>query len=84
MNPINTVNKLDSHTLEVLAKSAPSIMARLAAIFIGLLLRIKLGVQLGVKGFGIISLVNRIVSIDVIIGLPGVRQVIIKEVSIAH
>ena len=51
MNLINTVNKLDSHTLEVLAKSAPSILATLAAIFIDLL---------------------------------GVRQVIIKEVSIAH
>jgi hypothetical protein len=32
MNLINTVNKLDSHTLEVLAKSASSLLVKLIAI----------------------------------------------------
>jgi hypothetical protein len=44
MNLMNTFNKLDSHTLEVLAKSASSMMlATIAAVFNGLLPRVAIG-----------------------------------------
>jgi hypothetical protein len=43
MNLMNTFNKLDSHTLEVLAKSASSMLASIAAVFNCLLPRVALG-----------------------------------------
>ena len=36
------------------------------------------------KGLGIINLSNRIIKILLVVGLLGMRQVIIKEVAIAH
>jgi O-antigen/teichoic acid export membrane protein len=56
----------------------------LASVFNGLLLSVALGRLLGVKDFWVINLANHTVSIFVIIGLLGVRQVIVEKVSIAH
>ena len=84
-NILNEKKKqLDIHTLEVLKKSASSVLVKVIALLVGLLLSVALGRLLGPKGFGIINLANRIVNILIIFGLLGVRQVLIREIAIAH
>lgn len=75
---------LDIHTAEVLKKSFSSTFVKVAGMIVGLGVSIFLGRTIGADGLGIINLSNRIVNIVIIIGLLGMRQVIIKEVAIAH
>lgn len=74
--------KLDEHTLEVIKKSTSSMIVKISGMVIGLIVSVALARLLGAEGFGIISLASRIVAIIMIIGLLGIPQVIIKEVSI--
>ncbi|WP_346857510.1 flippase [uncultured Draconibacterium sp.] len=78
------LNKLDIHTLEVVKKSSASTVVKVAGMAIGLGVSIFLGRTIGADGLGIINLSNRIVNIILVIGLLGMRQVIVKEVAIAH
>lgn len=75
---------LDEHTLEVVQKSSASTVVKVAGMAIGLLVSVLLGRTIGAEGLGIINLSNRIVNILLVVGLLGIRQVIIKEVAIAH
>lgn len=79
-----SLSSLDIHTLEVLKKSSASTVVKVAGMAIGLAVSIFLGRTIGAEGLGIINLSNRIVNIFLIVGLLGMRQVIIKEVAIAH
>ncbi|SHJ83193.1 Membrane protein involved in the export of O-antigen and teichoic acid [Tangfeifania diversioriginum] len=76
--------KLDEHTLEVVRKSSASTVAKVAGMAIGLLVSVFLGRTIGAEGLGIINLSNRVVNILLVVGLLGMRQVIIKEVAITH
>ncbi|MCF6171886.1 MAG: flippase [Bacteroidales bacterium] len=76
--------KLDVHTAEVVRKSAASTVVKVAGMIIGLGVSIFLGRTLGADGLGIINLSTRIVQILLIVGLFGMRQVIVKEIAIAH
>ena len=78
------LNKLDIHTLEVVKKSSASIVVKVAGMAIALGVSIFLGRTIGADGLGIINLANRIVNILLVVGLLGMRQMIIKEVAIAH
>jgi len=80
----NKLATLDIHTLEVLRKSSASTVVKVAGMAIGLLVSVFLGRTIGAEGLGIINLSNRVVNILLVIGLLGMRQVIIKEVAIAH
>lgn len=75
---------LDEHTLEVVRKSSASTVVKVAGMAIGLLVSVFLGRTIGAEGLGIINLSNRIINILLVVGLLGMRQVIIKEVAIAH
>ena len=74
--------KLDEHTLEVIKKSSSSTIVRVLGMVIGLIVSMFLSRSLGADGVGVINLAQRIVSIIIIVGLLGIPQVIIKEVSI--
>ena len=78
----NKISLLDEHTLEVVKKSSTSMIVKISGMIIGLIVSIALARLLGAEGLGVISLANRIVTIIMIIGLLGIPQVIIKEVSI--
>ena len=75
---------LDEHTLEVVKKSFSSTIVKVAGMIIGLGVSVFLGRTIGADGLGIINLSNRVVNILLVVGLLGMRQVIIKEVAIAH
>ncbi len=77
-------SNLDAHTAEVVKKSATSTIVKVVGMLIGLGVSIFLGRSLGVDGLGIINLANRIVQLLLIVGLLGMRQVIVKEVAIAR
>lgn len=77
------ISKLDEHSKEVVKKSIPSMAVKVSGMFIGLAVSVALGRLLGAEGFGIINLAARIVAIIIVLGLLGIPQVIIKEVSIA-
>jgi len=51
---------------------------------IGLGVSVFLGRTLGADGLGVINLSNRIINILLVVGLLGMRHVIIKEVAIAY
>lgn len=74
---------LDEHTLEVFKKSFSSTIVKVIGMILGLVLSIFLGRTIGAEGLGIINLSNRIVNILLIVGLFGMRSVIVKEVAIA-
>ncbi|UBM62464.1 oligosaccharide flippase family protein [Candidatus Sulfidibacterium hydrothermale] len=78
------LKKLDIHTSEVLRKSFTSTIIKIVGMIAGLTVSIFLGRTIGAEGIGIINLSNRIINILIIISLLGMRQVIIKEVAIAH
>lgn len=75
---------LDTHTKEVVLKSASSSVVKIAGMFISVLVSISLGRLLGADGLGIINLGNRIINILIVFGLVGMRQVIVKEIAIAN
>jgi len=75
---------LDEHTLEVVKKSFSSTIVKVVGMIIGLGISVFLGRTIGAEGLGIINLSNRVVNILLVVGLLGMRQVIIKEVAIAH
>jgi len=74
---------LDEHTLEVVKKSAPSILVKVLGMLIALLVSIALGRLLGAEGLGIINLTTKISSILIILALLGTPQLLIKELAIA-
>lgn len=74
---------LDEHTLEVLKESFLSTLVKVFGMGISVILSVALGRLLGADGLGIINLSNRIINILLVVGLLGMRQTIIKEVSIA-
>lgn len=81
---LKRINSLDIHTQEVLKNSIASFVVKIVGIVIGLLVSVLLGRTLGASGLGIINLSNRIIAVVLVIALLGVRQVIIKEIAIAH
>ena len=74
--------KLDEHTLEVLKKSFSSIIVKVLAVVFGLIVSVTLGKTIGAEGLGIISLANQIVAIVVVVGMLGMNNAVLKEVSI--
>ncbi len=77
-------NKIDAHTFEVIHKSLPTVLVKLAGMVIGLLVSIYLGRVLGADGLGVVNLVNRFVSITLIITMFGFDNVIVKNVAVAR
>jgi O-antigen/teichoic acid export membrane protein len=75
---------LDEHTKEVLLKSSYSTLVKIAGIIIALGVSILLGRTIGAEGLGIINLSNRVVTILIVFGLIGIKQVIVKEIAIAY
>jgi len=53
-------------------------------MIIGLSVNVFLGNVLGANGLGVINLSQRVVNILIVLGLFGMRQVIVKEVAISH
>ncbi|WP_346863277.1 oligosaccharide flippase family protein [uncultured Draconibacterium sp.] len=80
----NNIKRLDIHTLEVVRKSSASTVVKVTGMGIGLLVSVFLGRTIGAEGLGIINLSNRVINILLVVGLLGMRQVIVKEVAIAH
>ena len=80
----NIVSTIDIHSIEVIKKSFSSMIVKISGMIIGMIVSIVLARFLGAEGFGIINLASRIVAIIMIIGLLGIPQVIIKEVSISR
>lgn len=60
-----------------------SLLVKVTAIFSSLALSIALTRYIGAEGFGIINLINRVLSIITVIALFGMPPAIIKEVSIS-
>lgn len=77
-------SKLDIHSFEVVKKSLSSIVVKALGVVFGLGLNIFLAKTIGAEGLGIINLSNRIVAFMLVLGLFGMKRVIIKEVAIAH
>lgn len=75
---------LDIHSIEVIKKSFSSMIVKISGMIIGLIVSVALARLLGAEGFGIINLASKIVAIITILGLLGIPQVIIKEVSIGR
>lgn len=75
--------KLDIHTFEVLTKSISSFFVKAGGVLIGLVVSVSLGRILGPDGYGIINLAEKILNILIVLGLFGVRQLIVKNVAIA-
>jgi O-antigen/teichoic acid export membrane protein len=78
------LHSFDEHIIEVIKKSSSSLLVKLSGMLIGLAVSIALGRLLGAEGFGIINLATRIVAVIMILGMLGIPQVIIKEVSIGR
>ncbi|WP_179318043.1 flippase [Winogradskyella helgolandensis] len=82
-NILNKLNKLDVHTLEVVKKSAGSMLVKVTGMCCAVAVSIFLGHTLGADGLGVINLSSKIVSILLTFGLFGFSHVIIKEIAIA-
>lgn len=80
----NRFSLLDIHTKEVLSKSAASTIVKIAGMIFGLIVSVLLGRILGADGLGVINLSLQTTQILLILGLFGMRQVIVKEVAIGH
>ena len=78
------IKSLDVHTIEVAKKSFSASIVKVFGIIAAVGVSIALGRTLGAEGLGVINLANQIVNLLVLLGLFGMQQVIIKEVSIAH
>lgn len=78
------LSSFDIHLKEVASKSFASLIVKVGGMIIGLVVSIALGRLLGAEGFGIINLAARIVAVIMILGMLGIPQVIIKEVSIGR
>jgi O-antigen/teichoic acid export membrane protein len=76
--------QIDEHTLEVAKKSISSTIVKVVGMVIGLGLSVFLGRTIRAEGLGIINLTNQIINILIVVGLVGMRQVIVKEIAIAH
>lgn len=74
--------KLDDHTIEVIKKSIPSAILKVAGMGLGLIASILMGKLLGPDGLGIINLTIRISNVLIVLGLMGLQHVVIKETSI--
>lgn len=68
----------------VLKDSFFSTIVKASGMVFGLLVSVFLGRTLGADGYGVITLANQIASIVIVFCLLGMRQVIIKEVSIGY
>jgi len=77
-------NQFTGNLRDVIKDSFSSILVKTGGLVAGLLVSVFLGRTLGADGFGVISLANRIASIVLVFCLLGMRQVIIKEVSIGY
>lgn len=80
----NKIKSLDTHTIEVAKKSFSASIVKVFGIFAAIGVSIALGRTLGPEGLGVINLANQIVNLLVLLALFGMKQVVIKEVSIAH
>lgn len=76
-------SKLDLHTLEVLLKSSKTILVKIIATTVGILISIFLGNNLGSERLGIYDFAIKFGSILIIFSMFGFKHVIIKFVSIA-
>jgi len=83
-NIMPSFSKLDIHTKEVIKKSVSSSLVKIGGMVFGLGVSIFLGRMLGAEGLGIINLSNRIVSLFLILGLLGMRQVLVKNIAIGY
>jgi len=75
---------LDEHTLEVLRNSSTATVVKVVGLVFGFLVSVFLGRILGAEGLGIISIANRVATVTLILCLLGMKQVIVKEVSIGY
>lgn len=71
-------------SLEVIIDSYRSTIVKGIGLLVGVLISIFLGRTLGADGYGIISLANRVAGIILVFCFLGMKQVIIKEVSIGY
>lgn len=83
-NKVKSILNLDFHTSEVIFKSLASTIVKIFGLVATLLVSIFLGRSIGANGLGIINLSNNIVGVLIILGLFGLRNVVIKEVAIAR
>ncbi len=74
--------KLDDHTVEVIRKSAASMIVKIMGMTVGLLVSIFLGRTLGADGLGVINLANRIGSLLLVFTVFGMNNVLVKFISI--
>lgn len=75
---------LDEHTKEVAVKSFSSTIVKVVGMIAGLFLSILLARTIGAEGLGIINMVNRIMALSLVLGMLGMPNVIIKNISIAR
>lgn len=68
----------------MLQKSSTSTIVKILGMIIGLFVSVFLARTIGAEGLGIINLSNKITTILIVFGLIGMRQVIVKEIAIAH
>lgn len=80
----NKLQVIDGHTVEVIKKSVSSTIVKVAGMLVGLGVSIFLGRRIGAEGLGVLNLVDRVINLLIIVSLFGMRQVIIKEIAIAH
>lgn len=79
---IQIFGNLDNNTLDVIKKSASSLIVKVIGLIAGLSVSIVLGRKLGPDGLGIINLANRTASILLVISMLGMENIILREVAI--
>lgn len=74
----------NNHLNDFYKKSIPTTLVNITGMFLALLVSIFLGKAIGPEGLGTINLANRILAILLVICMFGMRQVLIKEISIGY
>ncbi|WP_290567876.1 oligosaccharide flippase family protein [Leeuwenhoekiella sp. UBA6783] len=75
-------SKLDNHTLEAVQKSGPSLLVKILGMIATLVGSVLMGRTLGVEGYGILELANRIGSFVLVFCTFGLQYVVLKEMAI--
>ena len=77
------IDKLDTHTLEVLVKSSKTMLVKVFGMITALLISIFLARTLGPNGLGVVNFSNKLGMILLILTMFGFQNVIIKFIAIA-
>lgn len=72
----------DKNLLEIFVKSISSIFVRILGLIFGVLLSIYIGNSFGAESVGIFSISVKILEFLTIIGMLGIGEVLMKEISI--